>query len=118
MSIEQTEVQAEIKSSCEEIPLRTWHKIGYELKIASLEASDLLPLESSDLINGRRVPGNGDELEIVLVRNGRLIEKLVHYVDDTEGKNFEILGEGTPESYNTWHQQIMAQLKHLKTFQP
>lgn len=123
------ELKAELQARSAEIPFATWSRFFPDLQIpiGSHMESPLLPARipfGSHQVDGdgkplaiRHTVGN-DAVETYLGRNGRLMEKLVHYTSDGHDseKRYldEVLGETSDERYQWGHRIAIDKLRWLK----
>lgn len=108
------EIKADLQVRCAGIPFTAWCRFfpDFQIPIGSHMESPLLPLGipyGSHEVDGdgrplstRQVVGH-DEVETFLERNGKIMEKLVHYASDgyDSRKRYpdEVLGETSDERY-------------------
>ena len=124
------EMRTDLRERCAKIPVYTWRRFFPDFQIPLLESTEspLLPSGlpyGSHEVDGRSgkkldVPhtvGHG-MVEIFLARNGRILEKLVHYASDgydSEKRDpDEVLGETSDEHYQELYRLAIDKLEWLK----
>lgn len=123
------EIKGDLQRRCAEVPFVTWTRFfpEFQLPIGSHMESPLLP--SGILHGSHEVDGEGrplavrhtvghDAVETFLARNGKIMEKLVHYASDgcDSEKRYpdEVLGETSEERYQSAYGIVTDKLDRLK----
>lgn len=108
------EMRADLKARCARIPIYTWRRFfpDFQIPMTMHTGSPLLP--SGVPYGSHEVDGYGKKLEVpnvvgndvvetFIARNGRILEKLVHYkrdgYDSEKRDPDEVLGEVSDEEY-------------------
>lgn len=135
------EIKKELKNRCADVPLSAWDKLASfygsrEIPVGSELESPLLPQDKShklrwDEENKKYVPlcvphvmGN-DIVGVFITREGKLVERLVHYSSDEPDSDKwlldEELGETSDERYQDFSEQaffVLELLRKLSTTPP
>lgn len=108
------EIKSDLQRRSAEIPFAAWHRFfpGLQIPIGSHEADGRgRPLEV------RHTVGH-DAVETFLARNGRILEKLVHYSSDGPDCETclpdEVLGETSEDRYHWVYPIAVYKLEILK----
>lgn len=122
------EKKANLKMQCDSIPFAAWIKYSTLFKmhppVGMLLESPLLPAQGShhSYREGIDLPEkyvtNHDTIELVLARNGKILEKLTHLSSDGDDSETsfpdEFLGETSDDGYHRGYRFALTHLKGMK----
>lgn len=122
------ELKTDLRTRCEGVPFTTWVRFFPDLQIPLGQSMESPQLPAGIPHGSHEFNGNGNKLavrhtvghdvvEIVLVRNGTIFEKLVHHnSDDPDSQKRypdEFLGEANDKQYQWAHEIAVSKLDWL-----
>lgn len=122
------ELKADLRTKCEGVPFTAWLRFFPDLQIPLGQTMESSQLPAGIPFGSHEFDGKGNSLavrhtighdvvETFLVRNGKILEKLVHYGSDgpDSEKRYpdEVLGEASDEQYQWAHGIAVSKLDWL-----
>ena len=111
------EIRNDLRARCNRIPFYAWRAQFPDMQIPLFEhlESELLPKDKSVKTKGTRHVIGQDVVQDFLTKDGRILQKLVHYDSDDYDSSLkapdEILGDGNLEIYSQDYSEALTKLE-------